>query len=44
MPNRPTRLTALALTLCLSALACAVPPVEQPAPDAFLVATLRFES
>jgi len=37
----PSRFVALA---SLALLGCTAPPIEQPAPDAFLVATLQFES
>jgi len=43
-PHPRTRTLLLALALCLTALACVTPPVEQPAAGAFLIATLRFES
>lgn len=40
----PSRCIAQAALVGLALLACTAPPVEQPAPDAFLVATLQFES
>jgi len=40
----PSPWLALAATASLALLACTAPPIEQPAPDAFLVATLQFES